>query len=819
MLGFLRKYQQFFYIIITVVIVISFSFFGTYSTLDTPNAGEQVAFVAIDGTPISRSDLDEMVVFIGTDMEDKRLFGGSWGPNFLNNGIVREDILSTGIGASIAKAFPHEIKEDLNQRHTKEKNFTLYTHPQAKFLGIETAWTYFAPQMSAQFKALQKAKDPVDDTAFNARVALFLGEKRIPAPMLRQVLTYQEKQYNWLSHDPNLDRTDLSLFGYHTLEDWFGPRFLRLSAEYLINAAKIAEQHGYQVSKDEALADLMHNAAISFEQNAKSPYLGVSTSTQYFDEQLRRMRMDRTTAVKLWRQVMLARRLFHDMGSAVVVDPATFKPFVEYAGETTEGTVYQLPEALHIGNAESLQKFEAYTKAVGKDNKGPLDLPKVFKTADELAKTNPELVQRRYALQVSEVTKANLQTRVGIKETWEWEADEANWKALQKQFPELGIKKGATREERVSAVDSLDNVTRAKVDSFARSAIVNTHPDWINDALSSKEPKTIVVGLSTEGVSFPFEGVSDRSNLIALLNAAPIAGTTATPEAEAASKKLQEYSGDGEHIYRIRVMNRAADPEVMTFSEAQESGASDAALQKALKTHYEAIKEKNPQDFQNPDKSWKNFSEAANSVGGHYVAELTKALGKDYVEAMSPAMVQKDVSTNTTNSLRFFKHLRETQAKFLSDPDAEAEQVLTELPPVNQSTSPEALPTRTPLADQWKLTKTTFKTSRSQANAKVSSDAAQVVDEGKWSTVVTQPNGDLYFFKVMKKMKAAAMEEIAEQTNKAHSILGLEAQGKLGQALLLQMKEKGALSLDYMNRNSTEMEPTEQVQDVQGTEG
>lgn len=87
-------------------------------------------------------------------------------------------------------------------------------------------------------------------------------------------------------------------FGYHTLEDWFGPRYVRLVAQFILNSAKVAEQKGYKVSKEEALADLMQHASISYQQNANNPNLGVANLQQYFDEQLRRMNMDQNKAVK-----------------------------------------------------------------------------------------------------------------------------------------------------------------------------------------------------------------------------------------------------------------------------------------------------------------------------------------------------------------------------------------------------------------------------------------------------------------------------------------------------------------------------------------
>ena len=46
MLQFLRKYQRFFFLIITVVIVISFSFFGSYSNTDMGTYRDEEAFQA-----------------------------------------------------------------------------------------------------------------------------------------------------------------------------------------------------------------------------------------------------------------------------------------------------------------------------------------------------------------------------------------------------------------------------------------------------------------------------------------------------------------------------------------------------------------------------------------------------------------------------------------------------------------------------------------------------------------------------------------------------------------------------------------------------
>ena len=59
MLQLFRKYQRYLYILITTVIVISFSFFGTYGTLSDGSFREQIAFTTVNGTDVTRHELDE----------------------------------------------------------------------------------------------------------------------------------------------------------------------------------------------------------------------------------------------------------------------------------------------------------------------------------------------------------------------------------------------------------------------------------------------------------------------------------------------------------------------------------------------------------------------------------------------------------------------------------------------------------------------------------------------------------------------------------------------------------------------------------------
>jgi len=795
MLGFFRRHQKYFFIVITVVIVISFSFFGTYSTLSNSSFREQIAFRTINGTDITRHQLDEMVAFIGTDSTDKLMFGGIWGPNFLNDGVIAKDFMQTGLGVILATQYANDMNPDLIARLDKEKRFSLYVHPQARFIGVESAWNYFAPAMTSYYNQIRSASNPFDPSALQARAALFLMEKQFPQQLLRQVLRYQEKQNNWITPDRNLDRTDLSLFGYHTAEDWFGPRFMRLAAQFIMNAAIIAEQKGYEVSKADALADLARNAEMSYQQNARSPHLGVATSQEYYNEQMRRLGMDQNSAAGVWRQVMLFRRLFQDMGSSVLIDPHTFKEFNTYALESVNGEIYRLPKELRINNLQSMQKLEAYIDAVSKrldTDKAKLTLPTTFLSAALVKIKYPELVRKRYLLEIAQVNKKSLEGNVGLKESWNWEASDKGWELLTKQFPELGIKKGKTQEERFVAIESLDGKTRDRIDAYARNAIVEAHPEWIDQALDNATPTKVSVSLHDKGGNYTFSGLTDGKDLMKQLDA---------------NDKIAQYTADKTVYYRIAVIDRAAQPEILTFAEADREGVLSKLIDKQLETYYTTIRESDPEEFQKEDKSWKAFTDVKSTIAEKYYSKLLNSIKSNYAAAIS-SEVPPEMIADYAATLRLYPYVKDLKEKLQKDQSLAA--TLTR-EPTSEKEDTDTLSAQPPLADQWKLERTPYQNTRSSGEALLDNSQVFTLEAGDWTKVNTPANGDLNFFHVASKGNNVSNKTVNDAIAQARGILSADAQQHLMYHILTKIQEKGAMSLEYMNQTA-EREPTEEVE-------
>jgi GcvH upstream region-like protein len=796
MLELFRRYQKYLFIVVTIVIVISFSFFGTYSAIQRDPVKDRVVFKAIDGTAVKQSELEEMALFISTDHADKEAWGGVWGPNFLNDGVIKKDFLETGLAQALATQYMDLIKKDLETRLVREKRYVPYRHPQVSFLSAENAWGYFAPNLKANLYELLSHDRANDPAAFDVRVQLYLDERKFPANFLRYVLRNQEKQYSFVEPDVNLMQTDLSLFGYHTIDDWFGKGFVRLISEFIINASIMAEKKGYQVSHEEALADLLRNNEISYQQNLQNPNLGVANSGEYFQEQLRRLNLDQNTAVRTWQHVLLFRRLFNDVGSAAFLDPFTYEKFNQYAQETVEGDLYRLPKELRFKDFNSLQKLEWYLEAVSKrpeGGKSSLSIPTTFKTIGEIAADYPELIQKRYLLSLAEVDKKNLQSKIGLKETWNWEVDEKNWALLKQEFPELRNKPGNQREERFVALDSLDDGVRARVDQYARSKIVDAHPEWLKEALETAEGKVRLIGLSAKGGVTPFAGLKDREPLLALLNQASLQEA----EPNEAAQKLQSFTADNQMYYKIKVLDRDTTEEILTFAEANQNGVIDPLLNKDLEAYYLRIREISPEKYQQNDKSWLSFAEVRNEVAAQYYSKLLKAIEADYKtteEAQNPLQF---FSPDVAASRRFMSYLKEVSAQIKQNPEKGQIYLLSE---ESQEANSQKLTPRVKLQDQWKLEKIAYKSDRASQKEGLNQDDIFKLAKGQWSDVKTSSRGELYFFQLQNKGETEQEKVPLENFAGAQRLISNEAKRNYFSQLIQEIKQKEAISIDYLNK-------------------
>jgi hypothetical protein len=503
MLEFFRLYQRYFFIVITVVVISSFTFFGTYSTFGgAEERPDRAIGRLIDGSSMMRSDVQKLSRFIATDREDS-IQGRGLSPNFCNDGVIRYDFIKDGLAKLIVAEYFDALKGDLESRLDKVKRFKPYAHPDAPFLSAKTVWDHFIPELNIEISDLQKETE-VTLPLFSRLERLYQFQSKLQPEMLRRILIYQHRQYPWLTLDQRLPYEDLALFGFHSASDWFGNNFVDLISEFILNAAVAAEEKGYRVSLEEAKGDLIH----TFQESMNKLNEGKTHPQISFPGHLRSLGFDERSASEVWRKVLLFRRYFQDVGEAAFVDKLPYKDFAGYAKEEAIVHTYNWP--LVVRNAQDLAELQYYIKAVCPN--GMEVIPSRFLSVEEVEKKHPNLVQRTYRAKVAEVSKKQVALRATVKQVWDWQTEDTNWNLLKAEF---SLPSASNRDERFKILQQIEPHKRAEIDVWSRGKIVDQNPTWIEEALSSaaKNEKTWNVSaneepnLKAEGIYFLIEGL------------------------------------------------------------------------------------------------------------------------------------------------------------------------------------------------------------------------------------------------------------------------------------------------------------------------
>lgn len=774
MLDFFRKYQRYFFIVIAVVIVISFSFFGTFQTLNQPGKIEdRVIGKTIDGSKMMKSDVDRMIRFLASDRNDIALAEKGVMPNYFNNGVIRHDLMGSGVGTLLVHAYFDELKEGLSERMQHHKEFRPYVHPMAPFISVENLWSQVLPAQKTNLERFLKETDQMTPETFNLLVDLYLGETAFPPNILREYLMFQEKHYEWIQPDPSLPRANLNLFRCASIEDWFGPRFLELSAQFILNAASYAKQQGYKVSYEEARVDLVKQGYETLQVHMRKSEVTQDQVADLWKQQQRYLGVSEKEMVELWQNVMLFRRLFDDVGGAVFVDPHVYQTFYGFASKTAEVDLYRLPEALELKDFSSLMKLEFYLDQVAENGKRGLALPQSFAAPSKVEKKCPDLVRQRFVVEVAEVELDEVALSVSLKEMWEWQLEKENYEQLEKAFPKLALKKGEDAEGYYQALEAIEPELRQKIDKYSRRQIALSHPEWIEEALSQKHFVTKELKASKGGEMTPY-GEKELYDLF--LKAALKGQLEVNPDALSARQSLEMYSPNGKTYYRFHLVERDLEKKVLTFQEADEEGILDRLLNEHLEKAYKEVRLKNPGVFKTENNDWKPFAEVKSEIGRILFSDQLKAIEKE-VAALGVSLPEGRERNldDFYPKYRFLPHLTvaEKEIRRLGDQSHFLQE-----------------------GGLWSLVKEEKVIKNHEKHPWVSEDVFSMVEKS-WSNVGPSPSGPLCFFNL--KEKSGPSGNFSDEMKQGQAILSREVEKLLMSDLLKQFKEKQVITFNHDN--------------------
>ena len=761
MFSFFRRYQRAIYFVITAVIILSFSFFGTYSAFTSGKGEDPVVFHTEEGRKMTRSEFNDYVHFLSSDSLIG-VDGGAAPCNFLNDGVIPNDIIATGIGEVLVRRFSQDFQADLMAKFGRERTFQPYRHPQAAFVSAMQVWSYFAPDLKQafeQFRALP-SENPVD--VYAKKADLFLAERRFPPMLLRQILAYQQQQFTWLEPDVALQGRPLGLFGYSQLTDWFGAPFIDRSCEFIIQTACSARAAGLSVSSGEALASLVQNVQKALQ---RFPHKDEITAEELFRRSLRELNMDQSRAVAIWTDVLLFRKALIELPLNIVVNTQPFDAYLRSESEGCDLECYQLQPSLRCASMRDVFKIELWLQGVAKRRQGAsLMPPSAFLPTEEVALSWPEFVERKFVVNLTSVTFDDVAKKVRLRDIWNWETMDGNWELLVEQIPALAGKEAPTREDRLRMLDGLAPQLREKADTIAKEQMVQAHPEWLQQALAESKMEPKAVNIRLQGKVEPLEGITDRQALVSELMKAPIGEQIPS---------LDGYSQDGKHFYRIQVLDRAKEESLVALPDLLADGTLDAVLDRLLETAYPNIR--SGSEFRKGNGEWKPFQEVKEKVGEVYFASLIKALDSHIAtwKDRLPNYCHWDEAKSARVAVRFLPLLDSLNVKIEREGDV-ASLVTQPFVATSKETKNLNIEER-PLKDLWLLVSSQVRFQRSETSEKPQFAPALLLDTGAWLPPRYSQELGPFIAKIEKKEVEPYADDLRSAVYDCQKDLGREA--------------------------------------------
>lgn len=453
MLQFLRKNQKVLFLLITVVVIFSFIFFGTSSAVLSVGRGEEEKVIAIgeNGEKIKESDIKTLSHFFQTPQ----------GESFFD-----KEIIQSRVATILFKQFQKELDPIFKKKWQKVRNFRPYTHPMNPKLSAITIWDEYLPQITSLLHSLKR-----EEPTFEKYAELYLAEKSFPSHFLRRILFLRQMEAKE-QEDPRLYQSDLSLFGYHSPREWFSESFIDLVSLYLLKGASQAEKMGIYATDKEIEKSFLQKKGVQIPPTMK-PYLAKLVEYQALTQHLSYI-------------------------------PSLDKEFHKYAGEKVVIKEETLPSYFHPKNR---YEIALYLTALYQSLSPEKISAENRLSPKEVEKSFPELVYQRLQVEYQRLTKQDLRLQIPTKELIKWQI--SNWDQLAKKF---SLDSQLSQEERAESLSALSKEERKKIDLFSYDQMITD--EWIEKALEKASYQEDSIILSSSYTDFPF--ALDREKLSSL---------------------------------------------------------------------------------------------------------------------------------------------------------------------------------------------------------------------------------------------------------------------------------------------------------------
>ena len=313
MWNLLRRYQKWIFGVVGFFTIASMAFFGTYSAIargsqadeEDPRASWNVVGHRLRGAPIYEEELAAYVTLLGSGQRELATLSPNALPILFNDGLLRSDLIETGLLLAMKeKRGSTAIEVELEQSFARARSFRPFVHPRQPALSLRTVWHHLSPQLEQEVDSVQSLT--VND--LDRWLELYGLASDLPPYWVRQLLSMQAKEGGMQLPDEYLATADLTLFRFHSLEDWLGPTLSRLAAETLMQMGDLAVLRGFAMEESAVWKQMVAASKMMLESSFREP-CSIQMAEQQLRSQLASLGIPVKVAIGFWRDALALRSL------------------------------------------------------------------------------------------------------------------------------------------------------------------------------------------------------------------------------------------------------------------------------------------------------------------------------------------------------------------------------------------------------------------------------------------------------------------------------------------------------------------------------
>lgn len=465
-MDFFKRAQKPILLVTSAIVISSFALYGVFSVVQPSSSAPAKEKTLVLKTKKGRKVFDsEIEVFekifqaamysqTSALLDEEHTFASRW--------------LQDRLAMVVLRPYINDLVPIVSEKIRYLQNDRGYVHPKAPYIAQYKTLSELSYEFGDIYQKLKGAEE-ITPEVVGDYLKLFVIGSEFSSDLIRTVLLYQQKQLPIAQQDPSLAYRNFAHFGWKKPSEWIGKEGLLLLAKSFEQLYDLAASSKHKLSLKETQKRF-------FQVSEKNTQELQNREMALYDH-LAKEGIEQGDFWTFWQKWFVIDAWMNHLGKEVQLDLSNFSDtYAKYLSDVN-ADIYEMPNELNFRDLFQMLEFQVYLDTISLESSPNLEMPQEFYNPDELKKKVPELVQFATPVTFQKISKADLESKISLRDLWSWQTSDNGWSALLEQFAFLK----QDGKDRLEMIKALPQELKKKVDEYSLERLsgeyLAEHPD------------------------------------------------------------------------------------------------------------------------------------------------------------------------------------------------------------------------------------------------------------------------------------------------------------------------------------------------------